>query len=571
MDVDAHRELLPAPAVAFETGRRAPGQPRFMVRDASGAWQPISWAEHNRAIGDLALYLRCRGLTGGDRAAIFATNRVAWMQAALAIQMVGAAFVPIYPASTADQAAYVLMHSGATMAFVASAELLERLLTRWDACDSLTTLVLMDDTDPLAVRRDMDARGVTSLPSEDDLKKRCVRWNEPPEFARGHAADEVGRLLGELDLDDRALLLYTSGTTGQPKGVPLSHRNLAINTRDWMFANAPLLREGAIDLLWLPLSHVFGYGEACIGDHLGFVSYMSAPATVLDDMPQVRPNVFLSVPAYWEKIAKRALESGEAGAGERLRGITGGRLEFCLSGGAGLDPAIKEFFRRHGVLLLEGYGLTECSPTLTLNRYDAYRFDSVGKPLESVEIRLAEDAEILARGPNIFSGYHHDPEATAAAFTPDGWFKTGDIGRFTEDGFLQIVDRKKDILVTAGGKNVAPANIEQRFASDPLFAHVVAYGDGKKYVVAGVWLDPPYAREAVGSLEGPQAQERLEALVRARIDEVNASLASFEQIKRFAIMNRPLSVEGGLLTSTLKIRRKQVWQTFAAEFEGLYA
>jgi long-chain acyl-CoA synthetase len=224
------------------------------------------------------------------------------------------------------------------------------------------------------------------------------------------------------------------------------------------------------------------------------------------------------------------------------------------------------------VLLIEGYGLTECSPTLTLNRPDAFRFDSVGKVVPSVEVMLAEDGEILARGPSIFLGYHKDATATKEAFTDDGWFKTGDVGRFTDDGFLQIIDRKKDILVTAGGKNVAPANIEQRFADDPLIAHVVVYGDAKRYLSAGVWLNQQAVDahlDQSGIAPGARG-EALRALVQSRIERVNAEVASYETIKKFAVLEPALTVEGGLLTATLKVRRKKVYEAYRAQLEALY-
>jgi long-chain acyl-CoA synthetase len=265
-------------------------------------------------------------------------------------------------------------------------------------------------------------------------------------------------------------------------------------------------------------------------------------------------------------------ETTPAARRERLAALTGGKLRFCLSGGAGLKREVKELFHECGILIIEGYGLTESSPTLTLNRPDAFRFDSVGKPLPSVQIRLAEDGEILAKGPNVFAGYHKDPSATKEAFTDDGWLKTGDVGRLTEDGFLQIVDRKKDILVTAGGKNVPPANIEIRFADDPLLAHVVVYGDGERYLVAGVWLNEQVVAAHLDG-HGVHADARgaaVRALVQERIDRVNAQLASYESIKRFCVMDRPLTVEDGLLTTTLKVRRKKVYEAFREAFEGLY-
>jgi len=220
----------------------------------------------------------------------------------------------------------------------------------------------------------------------------------------------------------------------------------------------------------------------CLGNTLGWVSYMSDPREVLSLLPELKPQVFMSVPSHWEKLAQHP---------DRIREATGGRLKFCLSGGAGLKREVKEAFHKAGVLIIEGYGLTETSPTLTLNRPDAFRFDTVGKVLPSVELRLAEDGEILARGASVFAGYFKDPDATAAAFTSDGWFCTGDVGRWTDDGFLQIIDRKKDILVTAGGKNVAPQNIENELKTSKYVSQALVVGDRRPYVAALVTLDEP--------------------------------------------------------------------------------
>jgi long-chain acyl-CoA synthetase len=365
-------------------------------------------------------------------------------------------------------------------------------------------------------------------------------------------------------------MLYTSGTSGNPKGVPLTHRNVGSNGADWLVNNAALLDEGDRDLLWLPMSHIFGWGELCAGNLLGWETYLTTPAEVLDLLPSVAPQVFMSVPAYWEKLARalggapHALPRGSATPGspdraDALRRITGGRLRFCLSGGAGLKVEIKQLLHEHGLLVIEGYGLTETSPTLTLNRPDAFRFDTVGKPLRGVELRLDVDGEILARGANVFAGYFKDPDATTAAFTPDGWFRTGDVGRWTEDGFLQIIDRKKDILVTAGGKNVPPANIEAKFVDDPVIERVVVYGDARPYLVAAVWV-----RSEVPT-------EDRARVVAERVDAINAELARHETIKRHFVAELPLTVEAGTLTSSLKLRRKIVYDRLRDRFEALYA
>ncbi|ACY13115.1 AMP-dependent synthetase/ligase [Haliangium ochraceum] len=562
MDVTPFLELHPAPHAVFERIANDPAlgeRPRFHVPAGGGesaAWVPVSWNRFAAQIRQVAMYLHDSGFAAGERAAIYAPNSIAWAAAALGIQACGGVMVPVYPASTAEQLAYVLRHSDAKAMFVATAPLLERTASIRAQVPMLERVITLG------------AIGAEpSTPASSD----SVSWDElcrSGQQAHDSDPEAVARMIAATPLDTPSVMLYTSGTSGPPKGVPLTHENVGVNARDWLECNGPLLDEDMVDLLWLPMSHIFGFGELCLGNTLGFTSYTCTPPEVLGRLPEVRPSVLMSVPAYWEKIAQAAAAAPEAERCQRLEEVTGGRLQFCLSGGAGLKREVKELFYGCGLLIIEGYGLTETSPTLTLNRPGDFRFDTVGKSLPSVELKLADDGEILARGANVFSGYHKDPEATAACFTEDGWFCTGDIGRFTEDGFLQIVDRKKDILVTAGGKNVPPANIELRFADDPTIAHLVVYGDGKKYLVAGVWLDRAAAARAIGS-ESP-GPEQLEALVQTRIDAVNTELARHETIKRFCIMDEPLTVEGGQLTASLKLRRKHVYKAFHDQFEALY-
>ncbi len=546
MDVSKYMDLRIAPRAVFDAlGERA-DKPRFFVRDGNshaGGWQPVTWRAFADQVRDLTLYLASTGLEAGDRVAIYAPNSVAWAAASLAIQAAGGVMVPVYAASTVEQLAYVVGHCDAKVAFVDGA-LLPRLRDAWSKLPGLERVVRLDAAE-----------------TSDD--SRVVTWKDARAIGAARDPQDVDRLMDAVSLDQTAIMLYTSGTTGNPKGVPLTHKNIACNGRDWLQCNAPLLDEGAIDVLWLPMSHIFGFGEMCLGNTLGWVSYMSDPREVLSLLPELRPHVFMSVPSHWEKLASGAMsETDPKLRRDAIVRASGGRLRFCLSGGAGLKREVKETFHDAGVLIIEGYGLTETSPTLTLNRPDAYRFDSVGKALPSVELKLAEDGEILAKGPNVFGGYHKDDAATREIFTDDGWLKTGDVGRFTDDGFLQIIDRKKDILVTAGGKNVPPANIEQRFAGDVLLSHAVVYGDGKRYLVCGVWVNDDVA-SAMGETE-------LRAAVQKRVDAVNAELASYETIKRFAIVREPLTVEGGLLTASLKVRRKKVYERFKPVFESLY-
>lgn len=550
--------LRPAPHALFEALAERGDRPRFMVRGDDGAFAPITWSAFGHDVRRVALALAADGLGREARAAIFAPNRVEWLAAAYGIQAAGGAMVPIYPASTAEQAAYVLDHAEVEVVFVDTPALVARLAEA-AARGGLATVRRVVLLDPAASAASAAALG----------PERVWTWAEL--MARGAEADAPAAfegLLAGVTLEQVGLMLYTSGTSGPPKGVPLTHLNVAVNGRDWLEIHAPRFEDGDVDLLWLPFSHIFGLGEAGLGNLLGFVSYLCEPHEVLDLMPVIRPHVFMSVPAYWEKLASRA--GDDLG---RLVEVTGGRLRFCLSGGAGLERAVKERFLAAGMLIIEGYGLTEAAPTLTMNRPDRFRFDTVGLPYPSVSLRLADDGEIEARGPNIFRGYHKDPPATAAAFTDDGWLRTGDLGRFTDDGFLQIIGRKKEILVTAGGKNVAPANIEQRFAADPLFAQVVLYGDGKRYLVAGVWPEPTAAAAwLVERGVGPDgAEASLTAELGRRIEAVNADLASYETIKAFKVFfERPLSVEAGHLTTTLKLRRAQIAADFGADLEGLY-
>jgi long-chain acyl-CoA synthetase len=578
MDITPYLDLRIAPRAIFDTLKERGSRVRYMVPTPDGDWRAVTWASHAREIREIALYLAATGLVSTDRACIFAPNRVEWMSAALAIQAAGGVMVPIYGSSTAEQAAYVVEHSDAKVVFVDTAPLVARVLEAWDQYAKVERVVLLDDAiDPRAVAKPLREAG-KSVPSDADIERRFVTWGKARAIGRDRDREDpqaFERRMGDVSLDQPGVMLYTSGTSGNPKGVPLTHRNVGISGCDWLRNNGSLLRdEGEVDLLWLPMSHIYGFGEACLGNTLGFTTYLADPRTVGAKIPEVRPSVFMSVPSVWEKLAMAFMSEPSAEARRaRMIEATGGRFRFCLSGGAGLKREVKEAFHEQGILIIEGYGLTECSPTLTLNRPDAFRFDTVGKPIPSVELRLAEDGEILARGPVVFAGYHKDPAATREAFTEDGWFKTGDVGRWTEDGFLQIVDRKKDILVTAGGKNVPPANIEQRFADDPLVAHVVVYGDAKRYLVAGIWLNAE-AVDAHLAASGVRAEARgdaVRALVQARVDKVNALLASHETIKRFVVMDRALSIEAGLLTPTLKVRRKKVYEAFRDRFEALYA
>ncbi|HEY3355565.1 MAG TPA: AMP-binding protein [Polyangia bacterium] len=576
MDPTPYLELKTAPQIVFDALPERATRVRFMLPQPGGDWESVTWGAFAKQIRDLALFLAGAGLKQGDRAAIYAPNRVEWISAALAIEAAGGVMVPVYASNTAAQAAYVVRHSDAKVLFVDTAPLLGRVLSAFGEYEAVERIVLLDDTlDVAKVCEHLRQKG-EPVPAYAEIERRLVTLGAA--YRSGAARHEedpraLPRLLAAMSLDQPAIMLYTSGTTGNPKGVPLTHRNIGINGQDWVRCNAPLLEVGQVDLLWLPMSHIYGFGEACLGNTLGFVTYLSDPPNVLAKLPEVKPHVLMSVPSVWEKLYIQAKAAPDPERQrQRLAEVTGGRLRFCLSGGAGLKREVKEFFHACGLLIIEGYGLTETAPTLTFNRPDDFRFDSVGKPLPNVQLMLAEDGEILAKGPNVFAGYHKDPAATQEIFTADGWLKTGDVGRWTVDGFLQIIDRKKDILVTAGGKNVPPANIELRFADDPYIAHLVVHGDGERFLVAGVWLNDAAVQAHLDASGAPQEgrAEAVRALVQKRIDHVNAELASYETIKRFHVFDGPLTVNDGLLTPTLKVRRKQVYAKFRAQFEELH-
>lgn len=533
MERAAIPQPAPAPIVALRAAADAPDRVRYV--DAA---RRVTTSEHAAAIRDIAGFVRASGVKPSEVAAIFAPNRVEWMEAALGTQLARGVMVPIYASCTSEQAGYILRHSAARIVFVDAVPLLTKIFEAWDQLGEDTRVVCLDDGIDVVAARTAAKFG----PNAAEIDRRVLSWSTARAAGRDVAVDET-----EIQREDRAIMLYTSGTTGDPKGVPLTHTNLLSNLETWLDALAPKLAIGDRDLFWLPMSHVFGYGEACIGNMLAWESHMCRPDQVLEQLPTVKPQTFLSVPSYWEKIGAAAKE-------QPFDEVTGGNLRFCLSGGAGLAKPIKEQFLENGVLIIEGYGLTETSPTLTINRPEDFDFETVGKPLDNVELKLADDGEILARGPNVFGGYHNDPEATARAFGDDGWFRTGDVGVLDERGFLKIVDRKKDILVTAGGKNVAPANIELRFKDDPNIAHLVVYGDGKKYLTAGVWLTDRGSRDAVAE----------------RIEEINENLASCETIKKFLVFSEPLTVESGYLTPTLKIRRKRIYARFGPKLDELY-
>jgi len=546
--------------------------PRAMIAIGDGNWQQMTWGAMASRVECLAAFLIQRGLDKDSKVAVLADTRLEWGLAGLAALAARAVLVPVYPTLVGESLVHSLAHSDARVLFVETEDQLHRVLGVWGRL-GIQTLIGFEPLDAARLAEDMGLEGAAiasccfTLAQAEELGAATLRI----------APELVSRRIDAIRLDDVGYLIYTSGTTGMPKGVQLSHRNIAVNAGDWIALNGPLLHEGDVDVLWLPMSHIFGWGQFGLGNQLGFVTYFSQPLKALEHLQALSPQVFMSVPAYWEKLALTAwaFSADPVAQQAELRRLTGGRLRFCLSGGAGLGREVKELFRAAGMMIVEGYGLTECAPTLTMNRIDDYDFDSVGKPFPNVRLKIADDGEILAKGDNLFVGYYKDAAATAAMYDAEGWFRTGDLGRFNERGFLQIIGRKKDILVTSGGKNIPPENIELHCCGDPLISRVLVYGDGRKYLTALVDIEEQAAlarlrEHGAASVDSPRRHPLVHQWVQDRINAVNMELARYETIKRFCIADEPLTIEGGFLTPSLKVKRSQVYERYRTALEALY-
>lgn len=555
----------------------------FRVKQG-GIYREITWSELQTQVEEIALGLLDLGVEPGDRVAILSENRPEWAVADLAILTLGAATVPIYATLTGPEAERILRHSGARVLFVSDPEMMEKVI----GCQESLKLKLILFDAPYRV----SGPRIWWLGELKGLGRTAA----PP--ARG----EMSRRMDQLGPDAVASIIYTSGTTGEPKGVMLTHANFLSNCE----AIHQIVPIGDSDSLlsFLPLSHVFErmagyYFPLSVG---ATIAYAETLETVADNLLEIRPTVITGVPRFYEKIHERiqtavrsapaskralfrwAVETGRKRAERifqnrpvppwlalqhrladrlvlhKLRERMGGRLRFCVSGGAPLSKSLGEFFYAAGILILEGYGLTETSPVICVNRPDRFRFGTVGVPLPGVEVRIAEDGEILTRGPHVMKGYFENPEATAEAIDPDGWFHTGDIGRLDAEGFLAITDRKKDLIKTSGGKMVAPQSLEAQLKADSLIADCVVIGDRRKYLTALVVPKPEWA-----------ARPDAAALIWERVQRINQKLASFEQIKKITVLAEPFSQVGGELTPTLKVKRRVIAERYAAQIEAMYS
>jgi len=587
------------PQVFFERAAQRGGKTAHMVK-RDGAWQEISWQELRDIVRHVARGLLTLDLQAGDRVAILSDSRTEWVQCDLGIMAAAGVTVPIYASSTPDQAAYILQNSGAAAMFIDTSAQLDKILAVRDQVPTLKHIVMIVD-DP---------------PGDDESILTLADLIQRGRDAADQEAVLEARLQG-LTPEHEATYVYTSGTTGPPKGVVQTHGNhLFMMESGSAVAD---IGEGDVNLLFLPLAHSFARFESFLGFYQGWTTAFAESIEALSqNMREVRPMLVLSVPRVYEKVyasvqagaagsaVKQAIFNWCVGVGRqasrlqqqgrplplglrlkqglahrlvfhKLHDALGGRLRYFVSGGAPLAREIAEFFHAAGLLILEGYGLTETCPALTANRHDNYKFGTVGLALPGVELRLDDDGEIQARGPNIARGYYQRPEATAEVFLDDGWFATGDIGEIDADGFLRITDRKKDLLVTAGGKNVAPQNIENLLKGDPLISQAMVYGDRRPFLTAVLTLDmeaaTSYAREL--GISGETAAElagnpQVRTLLEGRVERVNQRLAPYETIKKFVIAREDFTEASNELTPTLKVKRQVVTQKYQEELDALY-
>lgn len=563
-----------------------------------GQWRHWTWSEVDQKVRSLASALVELGVQPGDRVALLSENRPEWVWSDLAILMSGAVNVPIYPTLTAKQIAFILNDCQAKVAFASTPAQFEKLREASAEVPSLELIVHFNGA--------LD--GARSLDELIALGQDRLSAHEA----------ELAKRRDAIRPDTLCSIIYTSGTTGNPKGVMLTHRNFASNALTVTDVIGVQSEDSCLS--FLPLSHVLERVAYYVFLYRGaHVNYAGSIDTVAQDLTEVSPTFLVSVPRLFEKIRARVLDTMAQSGGvkkalfdwglrvgaefhaikdegrepgpmltleykladslvfSKVRARTGGRLRYCISGGAPLSKEVGTFFKIIGITILEGYGLTESSPVISCNPPQANRIGTVGKPIPGVEVKIADDGEILARGPNIMLGYYNNPEATQAAVDPDGWLHTGDIGQLDADGYLRITDRKKEILVLSNGKNVAPAPIENTLITSPYIAQAVVIGDNRNFVSALICPNfdtlARWAKEngVGGNPSDWIADAKVKELIRSEIDRLMTDFARFETIKEFVLLREELSQDKDELTPTLKFKRRVILKNYAKEIDAIYA
>jgi len=561
-------------------------------KDSSGNWVEVTFAQLGEIVQELSLGLQDLGIGRHDKVGILSNTRPEWTYSDFAILSAGATVVPIYQTNSPEECEYVLHHSDSRAVILEDADQLEKVRAVRDKLPNLEHVISIE---PI---------------SEDDV----ITLDAVRKRGRDHNGNEYTARIAEVEPSDVATYIYTSGTTGPPKGCVIDHANWR-SMLD-MIQEEDVLVENEVAYLFLPLAHAFArliqLGAMDVGATIAY--WEKDPQKIIPNLMEVKPTYFPSVPRIFEKIyalsiasapdkaqlgkaveigikvrelerhgepvpekLQQAFDKADEALFKNVRNIFGGNIKQAVTGAAPIAHEILEFFYACGVLVLEGWGMTETSTAATLNRREDFKFGSVGKPFNGVELKIAGDGEVLLRGPNVFRGYYKNEEATRETIV-DEWLHTGDIGRIDEDGFLYITGRKKDIIITAGGKNITPANLENGLKQNQYISQAVVYGDRRPYLTAIVTLDPEevaaYAKaHDLGTTDVAELarSDEVKAIVQETLDELNAKFARVEQVKKFTILPHDLTQETGELTPTLKVKRNIVYEKYADVFDSMYS
>lgn len=599
---------VPGDTIAEMYANRAlatPNAPAYMTR-RNGDWQTLTWQQAYEKSSDIAHGLVAIGAKVGDKIALMGGTREEWTLCDLGLVLAGGITVPIYPSSLKETVAYILKDSESSFVFIEDKKQLDKLLSIRAEIPHIKQVILWDghaESDPKVDEWVIPLRELCD-------RGRAHRLTQP------QALPDIRKQMTPATI---ATIIYTSGTTGNPKGVVQSHASFCMGSRYGVTA-LPVRRTDR-QLLFLPLAHSFAKTLSMVAVHVGFCTAYSGIDTILEYVGQVKPSFMAGVPRIYEKVyagflskakqggavkwalvqwaievgvkASREIQAGRQPGGllaiqwkladklvfSKLRERFGGKLKWFVSGSAPLSRELAEFFHAAGMLILEGYGLTETNSFTSVNRIDSYKFGAVGKPLHpELKVKIAADGEILTKGVTNLTGYYKLPDATAEAIDAEGWFHTGDIGEIDSDGFIKITDRKKDLIKTSGGKYVAPQMIENQLKLDPIISQAVVIGDNRKYITALVALNqdvakqtitdggqtPPSDAKAIGS--HPLVEARLEA----KKKEVNSKLGSWEQVKYVKVLPRELTEQDGELTPSMKVKRKVVIERYRDLIESMY-
>ena len=578
------------------------GDKAAMLIKSGDEWKEITYTEFGEKVRLIAEGLVSLGIAAGEKVALLSENRPEWSMSDFGIQSAKAIVVPVYPTLIGKQIEYILRNSGAKFIIASTAEQAEKVFPLLDSIENLSKLILMEGVS------NFDNENIISF---DDLLEAGKQYRKNNENWYHETIDKIDKM-------EMMTIIYTSGTTGDPKGVMLCHNNFMSNI-EAVLEPIPISEEDTF-LSFLPLSHVF---ERMAGNFVPYalgstVAFAESIEKVAENMGEVHPTIMTSVPRLYEKMytkiniavdegspvkrklfrwsfrigdeMQKAQKAGTVSAGlkfkhgiasklvfSKLKTRMGGKLRFFVSGGAPLSKEIGEFFSMAGITIIECYGLTETSPGITAGVAGDVVFGTVGPPLNNVEVKLAEDGEILTRGPHVMLGYHDNEEATKEIIDSDGWLHTGDIGEFDEGGRLKITDRKKNILVTAGGKNIAPAPIENMLITSPIIEQIMLIGDRRKFISAVIAPDYINLKSlaekrgiSISSNEELVSDPEVYKLMEEELDKLLVDVSNFERVKKFIMIPRLLTIEDGEITPSLKIKRKVIIEKFAGQIDALY-